>query len=52
MLVGELIDLLEPFRGRGEDVTTVSDYDEIYRIVGVHWDDTVHTVVIDLEFVG
>lgn len=53
MKVGELIDLLEPFRGRGDDVIMEDDDLHIYKITGgTYWDDVAKVIVIKTEYVG
>ena len=48
--VGELIDLLEQFRGRGETVDVACDeLREYVKIVKVEWNDFYKTVVIRTE---
>lgn len=46
MKVGELIDMLEPYRGRGEDVIVEDSIEYIEDIVSVYWDDVAKVVVI------
>lgn len=52
MQVGELIDLLEPFRGRGDEVIMEDNITYIYNITGAYWDDVAKVVVIQTEFFG
>ncbi len=46
MQVGELIDLLEPFRGRGDAVISEDQDLYVFNIVGVRWDDRAKVVVM------
>lgn len=49
IMVGELIDLLQPYRGRGDRVIIEDGDGWVYRVLGVRWDNVVKVVVIDIE---
>lgn len=49
MKVGELIDLLQPFRGRSDDVIVEDGNGWPYEVLTVRWDDRSKVLVIDVE---
>lgn len=49
IMVGQLIDELEPFRGRGDHVVVEDELGRVYKILGIDWDDVAKVVVIDVE---
>lgn len=50
LLVGELIDLLEPYRGKGDEITIKDHFGSVYRIRSVYRDDT-YAVRIEAEYI-
>lgn len=52
MQVGQLIDLLEPFRGRGDEVEVENDDGYTYRILDVYWDNNSMAVIVKTEWEG
>lgn len=47
--VGQLIDLLQPFRGNNDAVIIEDEVGQVFDVRGVRWDDRAKVLVVDVE---